>query len=55
MAALKVHYGLNWQKSFVAAFAPSLLIVLPAMAVLTALAGFFAGLSILLTEILKHL
>lgn len=54
MAALKIHYGLSWQKSFVAALAPSFFIVLPAAAVVAALAGFFAGLSFLITEILKH-
>ena len=54
-AALKAHYGLTWPKSLVAAFAPSLLIVLPALAVAAALAGFFAGMSVLLARILKHL
>jgi len=53
LTALQAHYGLSWEKSFVAAATPTFFLVLPIFAAFAAVAGFFAGMAILFTQILS--
>ena len=49
LEALKVHYGLSWGKSLAAGLAPFLFLIL--VPVLIALTAFFAGLTLLISQL----
>ncbi len=55
LKTLKSHYGLSGPRAFAAAAAPSLLVIAPLGALLTMVAGFFAGSAILISQIFHHM